>query len=296
MRRRRFSLSLSPWLLDETAKTNTSGFRRRRKTVILSLSVSLLNGDGPLSLWISLNRKVKILLCSSTMHIFDYASSCSDCLFYLVVGSILSLGGSPRRRQSCLSVALLDGDGALCRKRDEEASSNKGLQVQYRRFSLSLSPWLLNETAKTNTSGFRRRRKTVILSLSVSLLDGDGPLSLWISLNRKVKILLCSSTMHIFDCASSCSDCLFYLVVGSILSLGGTPRRRQSCLSVALLDGDGALCRKRDEEASSNKGLQVQYRFGLSCNSLVTACTLLFWEHRCRHLYSLVTQVLGASV
>ncbi|CAN6851919.1 unnamed protein product, partial [Brassica oleracea] len=77
---KRFSLSL--WLLDETApRRNGSvclrGCRRRRKTVIFSLYVCLLDGDGPLSLCVSPR--------------FDYVS-----WWLSTTATELSVGGSPR--------------------------------------------------------------------------------------------------------------------------------------------------------------------------------------------------------
>ena len=72
----------------------------------------------------------------------------------------------------------------------------------------------------------------------MGLVDGEGPLSL--SVNRKVNRFLCSSSMHVLDLTYFCSDCMcFFLFVGSILCGGGC--RRRGSVSVALLNGDGAL-------------------------------------------------------
>ncbi|KAF3551173.1 hypothetical protein DY000_02008976 [Brassica cretica] len=88
---------LSPWLVDEPTNLSLSlrgssrkrivffgGCRRGRKSLIISLSVGLLDGKGLLSLFDSFSRW---LSSTATEH---------------------SVGGSPQRRQSSLSPALLD--------------------------------------------------------------------------------------------------------------------------------------------------------------------------------------------
>ncbi|KAF3505867.1 hypothetical protein F2Q69_00008410 [Brassica cretica] len=90
------------------------------------------------------------------------------------------------------------------------------------RFSLSLRGPRGNEARPLSLGGCRRGGKSLIISLSVGLLVGKGRRSLsgWINWNRKVRFFLAVD-----------------LVDGYIwLSVGGSPPRRWSSLSMPLRD------------------------------------------------------------
>ncbi|CAN6993426.1 unnamed protein product [Brassica oleracea var. botrytis] len=80
------NLSLSSWLLEETIRL-LRWLSSRRKSLIISLSVCLVDGKGLLSLYVDLLESE---------------------------GSIFFRGGS--RRRSIFSLTPLNGDGALCRR------------------------------------------------------------------------------------------------------------------------------------------------------------------------------------
>ncbi|WZZ71781.1 hypothetical protein YC2023_083151 [Brassica napus] len=126
----------------------------RRNALAFSLSIPLVGGSAllrdvslggsPRRRWISLS--VPLLKPKSEavvvlfMHVLYYDSSWSDRKFYLFVPLILSVGGSPRRRLSTISVALLESkDGWIIfdlftasimdeLSTVEQASSDKGVR------------------------------------------------------------------------------------------------------------------------------------------------------------------------
>ncbi|KAF2551689.1 hypothetical protein F2Q68_00034945 [Brassica cretica] len=123
----------------------------RRNALAFSLSIPLVDGSAllrdvsfggsPRRRWVSLSapllkpksEAVVVLF----MHLLYYDSSWSDRKFNLFVPLILSVGGSPRRRLSTISVALLESKGKVSGfmffKMDElstveQASSGKGVR------------------------------------------------------------------------------------------------------------------------------------------------------------------------
>ena len=83
---------ISRWLSSRTEITDylpLRGCPRRRRTA-LCVSVDLLELEG------------KSFVVFSSMHVLDQSYSCSDHMFFLFVGSILSRGGSRRRRYMAL--------------------------------------------------------------------------------------------------------------------------------------------------------------------------------------------------
>ncbi|KAF3569644.1 hypothetical protein DY000_02017797 [Brassica cretica] len=146
-------------------------------------------------------------------------SVCSVCLVSLETSLENSPSSSPRRAIVSLSVvprrkAILPLRGSslsVDRRRNDNSLSLRGSSRKQRRSYLSLGCC-------------RRGRKSLIISLTVGILDGEEPLSLslslWINWNRKVRLFL-----------------LVALVDGDIwLSVDGSPQRRRCSLSMALRD------------------------------------------------------------
>ena len=153
--------------------------------------------------------------------------------------SSVSLRACRRRRTTVilsLSVGLLAGDGPL------------SLRLPSVRLCLSAAP---RQNGSVSLRGCRRRRKTVILSLSVGLLDGDGPLSLCVS-PRFVVFDTVSRSICLL-CSIKCGCWLIFCF----------------CVCVARWMDQKRfhlVCRKRDEDGSANKGLQLQFRLVFLCH------------------------------
>ncbi|KAF2545333.1 hypothetical protein F2Q70_00022743 [Brassica cretica] len=146
---------------------------------------------------------------------------------------------SKKRRDSPSSWLVDETEASLSvdRRRIDDSLSLGGSSMIRRRTSLSLGgcPRSLN------------------LSLSVGLLDGEGPLS------------PCgSSRIERFDDVSR-----WLSSTATELSAGGSPRRRLGSLSFALRDlFRYTSCGKRAEEALSNNGLQYQNSFLFLLNTI----------------------------
>ncbi|KAF2605243.1 hypothetical protein F2Q70_00028031 [Brassica cretica] len=81
----------------------------------LSVVGDLSHGGSPrrTSLSAALRKSKGKAVVLLFMHVSDYDSTWSDYRFHLFVMLILSLGGSPRRRRSTLSVVLLKSKGKV---------------------------------------------------------------------------------------------------------------------------------------------------------------------------------------
>uniref|UniRef100_A0A0D3ECE3 Myb-like domain-containing protein n=1 Tax=Brassica oleracea var. oleracea TaxID=109376 RepID=A0A0D3ECE3_BRAOL len=114
-------------------------------------------------------------------------------------------------REETAILPLRGSSLSVDRRRNDNSLSLRGSSRKQRRSYLSLGCC-------------RRGRKSLIISLTVGILDGEEPLSLslslWINWNRKVRLFL-----------------LVALVDGDIwLSVDGSPQRRRCSLSMALRD------------------------------------------------------------
>ncbi|KAF2573467.1 hypothetical protein F2Q70_00005437 [Brassica cretica] len=170
-------------------------------------------------------------------------SVCSVCLVSLETSLENSPSSSPRRAIVSLSVvprrkAILPLRGSslsVDRRRNDNSLSLRGSSRKQRRSYLSLGCC-------------RRGRKSLIISLTVGILDGEEPLSLSLSLS------LCGSTgIGRFD--------YFSWWLSSTAIYGS--------LSMALLNGDGALCRWLSAIRSG--------KASVSCSSImdVSDCALI---------------------